>query len=34
MRGEARVEGELAAEAEFMAMIVSRKGRAEKKSPP
>lgn len=35
MRGEALVEGELAAEAEFMAMIVPRnKGRAEKKSPP
>jgi beta-hydroxyacyl-ACP dehydratase FabZ len=33
MRGEAFVGDELAAEAEFMSMLVSRKGRAEKKSP-
>ncbi|UCF81078.1 MAG: 3-hydroxyacyl-ACP dehydratase FabZ [Acidobacteriota bacterium] len=33
MRGEAYVGDELAAEAEFMSMLVPRKGRAEKKSP-
>jgi beta-hydroxyacyl-ACP dehydratase FabZ len=33
MRGEAFVGDELAAEAEFMSMLVPRKGLAEKKSP-